>query len=181
MLKDIAQAFKWIYDHAKEYGYSTSNIFVGGFSSGAHLSALLAADGKYLKQVGLSTKDIKAIVPVGGAFDIPHYRDFLLKEDSSYLENHINPVFGKTEKEQIDASPIHYIDQFNTPMFLISESETYPYNVVFEQKLKEKNKKNFIALNCHKETHASLWKSISWEDDSVYRKYIVDYILSLRD
>ncbi len=180
-VKDIAQAFKWIYDHSEEYAYSTSNIFIGGFSSGAHLSTLLAADGKYLKEVGLSTKNIKAIIPAGGAFDILHYKNALIKEDSNYLENHIYPVFGKTEKEQIDASPATYIDQFNTPMLLISEGDTYDYNVLFEQALKEKEKKNYIALNCHNETHASLWKKLSWEEDCVYRNYIVDYILSLTE
>ena len=180
-IKDIAQAFKWIYDQAEKYGYGKNNIFVGGFSSGAHLSALLAADGKYLEAVGLSTEIIKAIVPIGGAYDIPDYKMALLKEDPSYLENHINPVFGNTESEQIDASPMTYIDQFNTPMLLMSESETYEYNVKFEKALSEKNKNNYLVLNCHNETHASLWTKLSKEEDCIYRNYIADFILDLKE
>ncbi len=72
-IKDIAAAFKWLYDHAGEYGYSQDNIIVGGFSSGAHLAALLATDGRYLTAHGLNTGHIKAILPVAGAYDINHY------------------------------------------------------------------------------------------------------------
>ncbi len=176
---DLAHAFRWVYDHADEYGYSTENIFVGGFSSGSHLSAMLASNGEFLKAVGLSTDDINAIVPVGGGFDIPHYRQSLIEEDSSYLENHINPVFGETEEEQIAASPMTFIYDFNTPMLLISESDTYQYNVLFEKALSELGRKNYQVLNCHNETHNSLWTKLSKDEDCIYRDYIVAYIRSM--
>ena len=41
-VEDVAKAFKWLIDHADEYGYDKEQIFVGGFSSGAHLTAILA-------------------------------------------------------------------------------------------------------------------------------------------
>lgn len=178
---DLAHAFRWVYDHADEYGYSKENIFVGGYSSGSHLSAMLASNGEFMKAVGLSTSDIKAIVPVGGGFDIPHYRQSLIEEDSSYLENHINPVFGETEEEQIAASPMTFIDDFNTPMLLISESDTYQYNVLFEKALSDLGRKNFQVLNCHNETHNSLWTKLSKEEDCIYRDYIVAFIRSMSD
>ena len=78
-VKDVAEAFRWIYDNAEKYNYSKDNIFVGGFSSGAHLSALLSMDERYLKEYGLTKDHIKAIIPVGGGYDIPHYREDLLK------------------------------------------------------------------------------------------------------
>ena len=176
---DLAHAFRWVYDHADEYGYAKENIFVGGYSSGSHLSAMLASNGEFMKAVGLSTSDIKAIVPVGGGFDIPHYRQSLIEEDSSYLENHIYPVFGETEEEQIAASPMTFIDDFNTPMLLISESDTYPYNVLFEKALSDLGRKNYQVLNCHNETHNSLWTKLSKDEDCIYRDYIVAYILSM--
>ena len=180
-VKDIAQAFKWVYDHAEKYGYSTKNIFVGGFSSGAHLSALLAADSRYLENVGLSPNNIKAIIPVAGGYDIPSYRVSLMNEDASYLENHINPVFGATHEEHLDASPTTYLDQFNTPMLMLSESDTYEYSLIFEQALKEKGLKNYAVLNCHNETHNSLWKKLSKQENCIYRNYMVDYIQSLSE
>lgn len=178
-VKDVAQAFQWVYAHAKEYGYPAGDIFVGGYSSGAHLAALLASDGRYLQNLGLSTKNIKAIIPVAGGYDIPHYRLDLIEEDPAYEENHINAVFGSTHEAHVDASPVTYIDGFDTPMLLISEGETYEYSIVFESKLREKGKKNFLAFNAHKETHASLWLNLSNEEHSIYRNFIVDYIKSL--
>ncbi len=177
-VKDLAQAFKWVYDNADNYSYSTENIFVGGFSSGAHLAALLAADKRYLEGLGLSTKNINAIIPVGGGYDIPHYALAMKKEDSTLTENHINVVFGKTHAEHLDASPTTYIKDFNTPMLMLSENYTYPFTVIFEQASKENGKENYQVLNCHNESHASLWTKLSKDEDCIYRNYIVDYIFS---
>lgn len=180
-VKDLAQAFRWVYDHAEEYGYSEKNIFVGGFSSGAHLAALLASDPRYLEHQKLSTKNIKAIIPIGGGYDIVHYKESQFKEDPSMIERHINPVFGTTEAAYIDASPTNYLDHFDTPMLMVSESETYEYSVIFEQALKEKGIGNYQVLNCHSETHASLWKKLSWEENNIHRDFVVAYINSLRE
>jgi len=178
-VKDVAQAFKWVYDHAKDYGYSTDQLFVGGYSSGAHLAALLAMDERYLQDLGLSTENIKGIIPVSGGYDIPHYREDLLTEDPAYDENHIKAVFGDTHEAWVDASPMTYIEGFDTPMLLISESETYEYSIVFERKLAELQKKNFQALNAHNHTHASLWLELSNAEHSIYRDFVVDFIKSL--
>ena len=101
-IRDVAQAFRWIHDHAAEFGYNPDQIYVGGFSCGAHLAALLASDKRYLESLGLSTADIKAIIPVAGGYDIPHYRDELIKENPAYLENHIHAVFGESQEQQQD-------------------------------------------------------------------------------
>jgi hypothetical protein len=100
-----------------------------------------------------------------------------VKEDPAFLENHINAVFGKGEKNHIDASPVTYIDDFNTPMLLISEGETYIYSKSFENLLNERQYKEFTALNFHSETHASLWTKLSKDENCIYRNYIIDYII----
>lgn len=173
---DISHAFAWVYNHADEYGYDQENIFVGGFSSGAHLSALLAMDNRYLKARGLSNKNIKAIIPVGGGFDIPDYKNQLIAEDPSYEQNHINVVFGETHEEHIDASPVTYIDSLITPILLISEGDTYTYIRGFEALLVEKETPNIEVLNLHDFTHAGLWRELGNEAPSLCRDYIVGYI-----
>lgn len=173
---DLANAFKWVYEHIGEYGGDRDNIFVGGFSSGAQLSTLLATDKRYLEALGLSAGLIRAIIPVGGGYDIPHYRDLLAEADSSYLENHIYPVFGETEEAQLDASPISYLDGFETPLLMISERNTYPYSIVFEEALSSNGHPDFQVFNAHNETHASLWTALSKESDCLYRDLIVGYI-----
>ena len=177
-IKDVAQAFKWVYEHADEYGYAQQNMFMGGFSSGAHLSTLLAADKRYLENLGLSTDLIKAIIPVGGGYDIPHYKKLLIAENPSYEENHINAVFGETHEEHIDASPITYIEDFNTPMLMLTENSTYQYSIVFERLLSERGYDKCEVLNIHSETHASLWRHLSEAEHSIYRNFIVEYIKS---
>ena len=175
-IKDVAQAFKWVYNHANEYGYAQQNIFIGGFSSGAHLSTLLAMDKRYLKNLGLSTDNIRAIIPVGGGYDIPHYKKLLIAEDPSYEENHINAVFGTTHEEHLHASPITYIEDFRTPMLMVTESSTYQYSIVFENMLSERGYEKCEVLNIHSETHASLWRHLSNAEYSIYRNFIVEYI-----
>ena len=173
---DISHAFKWVYDNAEKYGYDQQNIFVGGFSSGGHLAALLAMDNRYLKNRGLSNKMIKAIIPIGGGYDIPDYKEQLLAEDPSYEQNHINPVFGDTHEAHLDASPTTYVDSLITPILLISEGDTYTYNRGFESLLVEKGIPNIEVLNLHGQSHAGLWNELGNQEPSIYRDFIVGYI-----
>lgn len=174
--KDIAQAIKWIYEHAEEYGYSQENIIVGGYSSGAHLAALVAMDGRYLRNLGLSPDVIKAVIPVAGGFDIPHYREAMIIEDPTLEENHINVVFGTTHEEHVHASPTTYIDSLKAAMLMISENYTYPFHKILEEQLAERKYPKFETLNFHDESHASLWTKMGKEEDNLCRKYIVEYI-----
>jgi hypothetical protein len=180
-VKDIAKAFKWVKENASRYSYSSKNIFVGGYSSGAHLAALLAADGSYLQNVGLSTSDIKAIIPVGGGYDIPDYKKAMRIEDSTLIKTHINVVFGETHEEHQNASPTSFLDSFNIDMLMLSENYTYPFSLIFEKALSDRKYKKFQVLNIHNESHGSLWKKLGSPDNCIYRNYMVDYIFSLTD
>jgi len=175
-VKDVAAAINWVHEHISEYGGNPAQLFIGGFSSGAHLSALVAMDERYLKAYGHETSVLSGIIPVGGGYDIPDYAKAMLEEDPSLIPNHINVVFGETKEEQLDASPTEYLDHFEVPMLMLSESYTYPFSVIFEQALSDKGYSNFEVLNCHNETHASLWKKMSFQEDCHYRDHIVRFI-----
>lgn len=176
-LRDVAHAFKWVYDHAEKYAYDQNNIFIGGYSSGAHLTALLAMDNRYLSSLGLSNEMIKAVIPVGGGYDIVEYKNLLIAEDPSMEENHINAVFGNTIEDQIDASPVTYIDNLNTPMLVISDRDTYPYHTSFEKLIHEKGIENVEFYMLHNYSHADLWRALGREESNIYRNLIVDYIM----
>jgi acetyl esterase/lipase len=45
---DIAQAIRWVKDHAQEHGGDPGRIFLMGHSAGAHLAALVGTDGRSL-------------------------------------------------------------------------------------------------------------------------------------
>lgn len=175
---DLAAAFKWIYDHAQEYGYDASEIYVGGYSSGGHLTALLATYRQYLNKYGLFDK-IKGIIPIAGTYDIVHYYNAFLNSpgQESLAETHVKAVFGKTEKELIAASPTTYISNLKAPMLLISEMNTYNYTKVFEDKLNEGKFKSFEVLHIKSLNHSQLWKNLSEAQDSEYRNRIIDFIL----
>ena len=176
-VRDVATAFHWLYDHAKEYGYNADNIFIGGFSSGAQLSALLASDEKYLKENGLSFKNVKGVIPVGGAYDISHYHQAFVTGSRPHLaEEHVKAVFGDTEEDFKDASPSTYIDKMVVPMLLISDQNTFGYTKVFEDKIREDSEyTNFNTLHVHRYTHNELWKKFA-EEDCIYRDMVVDFI-----
>ena len=177
-IKDLALAFKWIYDHASTYGYSKDKIFVGGFSSGAHLAALLAMDKKYLEELGLSLNNIKAIIPIAGAYDIVDYNNYFLnsEESSSLAETHVKAVFGDTEKAMHDASPTSYVEGLKVPMLLISENSTYRYTKIFEDKLRATDHRNFQVLHINSMGHGELWRNLSFDDNSIYRTYVINFI-----
>ena len=92
---DVARAIKWLVDHANEYAFDSEKIFIGGYSSGAHLAMLVALNPEYLAKVGLRPSMFKGVVPVSGTYDIEHYRDVLAAgEQSELAELHVDAVFG---------------------------------------------------------------------------------------
>jgi len=178
-IKDIARAFKWLNDNASKYGYSQTNIFVGGFSSGAHLTALLAMDDEYLKNVGCSIDQIRGIIPIAGTYDIPHYYKVLSEGNPALANDHVKGVFGNTNEEFLDASPTSYIKGLKVPMLLISDKSTYKYTTFFEDKVRESGFKNFEVIHVQELGHGPLWKNLSFEEQSKYRDRIVEFIKNL--
>lgn len=70
--RDVAKAIRWVHNHAREYGGDPAALIVMGHSAGAHLSALVCTDERYLKAEGLALADIKGCVPIDGdSFDLP--------------------------------------------------------------------------------------------------------------
>lgn len=175
-IEDIAAAFSWLYDHASEYGYDKNNIFVGGYSSGGHLAALLSLDKQYLEKFGLSMKNIKGVIPIAGAYDISNYHQAFLNGSRKELADlHVKAVFGDTEEDFSAASPTSFLDQISVPILLISENNSFNYTKIFEDKIRETDFRDFQVLHVHRLGHAGLWKNLA-ADNSVYRDFIIGFI-----
>ena len=177
--QDVAQACKWLYDHAATYGYDQENLFIGGFSSGAHLAAFLCLDYQYIEAVGLSIDNFKGIIPMSGTYDIVDYhRAFANSATNAHLaEQHVEAVFGSTEEDFIKASPTHFLDNLKLPMLIFTDVGIYNYTNLFEQKIRTETEfRNFQVINVHKLSHAELWRDISLADKSIYRDMIVHFI-----
>jgi hypothetical protein len=176
-IKDVARAIKYLYAHAGKYGYTPSKIFVGGYSSGGHLSALVVMDGQYLKKEGLSKDIIKGVIPIAGTYDVAHYHQVLAAANGrAFADNHVGSVFGLTKQEFEKYSPTTYADSLSTPMLLISETNTFKYTNLFEDRLRERDYKNLEVLHIHRLNHGELWKHLSHSPQSIYRDVIEDFI-----
>lgn len=178
-VQDLAAAIKWLYTKADEYGYDRDKIFVGGFSSGAHLSAMVALDSRYLQAHDLSTEIIKGLIPVSGGFDIPHYREVLGgSADLAHLpEQHVDAVFGDTQKDWEFASPTKYLENLSAPWLIIADDDVHVYNTHFESYLRENSDFREIEIvYVYSMTHAELWRNIAGDAPSAYRERIVRFI-----
>ncbi|MFN2745186.1 MULTISPECIES: alpha/beta hydrolase [Bacillus] len=106
MAYDVAQAIKWVVNHADEYQIDQSKINVMGHSAGGHLTGLIAADAKYLNSVGLKPASLKSIVILDGPLNLKSFIGAI----PSYKK-----VFGSDEKVWTEASPLTYINHSNLP------------------------------------------------------------------
>jgi acetyl esterase/lipase len=115
---DIAQAIRWVKDHAREHGGAPGRIFLMGHSAGAHLVALVGTDGRYLEKAGLKLGDLSGVILLDGACcDIPRQiSQTLLPRLRAMYTN----VFTEDEATQRDASPITHVARCKRiPPFLI--------------------------------------------------------------
>jgi acetyl esterase/lipase len=119
--RDIAHALAWLHAHADTYGIDPRRTIAVGYSSGAHLVALLGADGRYLEEAGLPEDRVTATVSLDvHAYDVPFALDLMVDsvvEDNIPLIEHL---FGATEAAQLEASPISHVQGYVAPALLVS-------------------------------------------------------------
>lgn len=179
-IEDIASAVKWLYENAENYGYDNNQIFIGGFSSGAHLSALLVLDTTYLQNVGLSKDIIRGVIPISGVYDIVNYYEvFLNGRNPSLAETHVQAVFGEEKANMINASPITYIENLSTPMLVMTDGggALPDYTRIFDEQIRASTDFTDIEfLYINHISHGDLWRHISRRDGSIYRNMIIDFI-----
>ncbi len=65
-VQDAAAAAAWILRNAESYGIDPESVFIGGYSAGGYLAALLAMDERFLKAVGVHRKEIAGFISVSG-------------------------------------------------------------------------------------------------------------------
>lgn len=108
--EDIALALKWVINHADEFNFDTKKISLMGHSAGGHLMMLAMTDPQYLKNVGLSKENIHSIINIEGPLDITSF----VTNFSSFKD-----VYGKDEKQWLNASPNHFIEGNSQPPTLL--------------------------------------------------------------
>lgn len=178
-IEDVATSVKWLYDQASDYGYDRENIFVGGFSSGGHLAALLGLDTTYINQAGLSANVFKGLIPISGTYDVSDYHAAFANGSKPELaELHVQAVFGNTEEEFSDASPISYLENLSVPMLIMSDGKVAHYTRLFEDRILETEFRNFQVVYSYNLSHGDFWRDISISEESVNRATIITFIKS---
>ncbi len=178
-VEDAASSVKWLFENSDKFGYDRENIFIGGYSSGAHLAALVSLDKKYLNKVGLSPQIFKGVIPISGTYDIIDYHQVFLNGSRPELAQlHVEAVFGNTKNELKAASPTNYLEYLSVPMLLMCDNNLYNYTKLFESRIRETEFRDVQVVYAYNLSHGELWKNLSLAEKSVYRKIIIDFIES---
>lgn len=118
---DIAHALAWLHTHADDYHLSTDGTVLVGYSSGAHLVALLGADETYVEAAGLSEQSIAATISLDvHVYDVPYALSLMVDSEVEQNIPLIKHLFGDTEEEQLSASPIAFAGSWVAPAMLVS-------------------------------------------------------------
>lgn len=118
-MADAANATKWAFAHAAEFGGDPRRIFVMGHSAGGHIAALLACDKRYLAKVDLVPRNLAGMIGLAGAYAFLPYVD-----DEA-------EIFGDNAKGRYNSQPINFVDGDEPPLLLLQgrdDDEVTPNN-----------------------------------------------------
>lgn len=114
--EDVARAVTFLHRVAGQYGYDPKRVFLMGHSAGAHLASLVALDGRYLRESKAPARAVAGVIAVSGIYDLGP-RGPLASRAAELVE----PVFGKSPKAHLQASPVTHAR--GGPPFLVLSGE----------------------------------------------------------
>lgn len=104
-IEDGARAFRYVHDHARDWGGDTKRIFLCGHSAGAHIAAMLGTNEDYLRAAGADPSSPRGVIGIAGPYD------FLPLKDPVLIE-----LFGGDSVPE--TQPISFVDGPRAPMLL---------------------------------------------------------------
>ena len=118
-VEDAAAAIAWVRKNISAHGGDPDRIVLSGHSAGAHIAAMVAYDGRYLKSAGVPAGSIAGLAGLAGpySFDPLAYRT-------------IRPIF-QTASPPESARPISFVTADAPPALLLhgtSDGTVYPKN-----------------------------------------------------
>ncbi len=114
--QDVADAVAWLVAHAAELGIDPGKVVLMGHSAGAHLSALVGTDPRYLRKAGLGLDRLSGVVLLdGAAYDVPAQ----LAEGPRIMQRTYEQAFGSDSARQRTLSPTWQAAAPNAPAFLV--------------------------------------------------------------
>ena len=114
--QDVAASLAFLIRQAESLGFDKTKVVLMGHSAGAHLSALVGTDTRYLEKSGLGSKALRGVVLLDGAcYDVP--RQIAMAGD--LMHDTYTEAFGSAPARQLALSPAHHVAAPNAPEFLI--------------------------------------------------------------
>ena len=107
-IEDAAAAVAWALTNVERYGGDADNVYVGGFSAGAYLAALLSVDDRWLGAHGIRRDRIRGWIPVS---------PFLYVEETA--PDRPKTVWGESPEVWLAASVSPYTRSGVGPMLLV--------------------------------------------------------------
>ncbi|MEM9928405.1 MAG: alpha/beta hydrolase [Bacteroidota bacterium] len=178
--EDAAAAFAWLKEKATTYGYDPDRIFIGGYSCGAYLAAILGSDPRFLQQHGFTLDEIAGLLPIAGTYNIPAYHKVFAEHENpdnrALAKQHVEAVFGSSETGWLEASPTEYLDQVKAPMLLMSEIGLYRYTKTYEEAIRASAYRGATIYHVLDLNHAGLWRDMAMNEESRHRRAMADFI-----
>jgi arylformamidase len=116
-LDDCFLAVRWARNNIAALGGDPERIFIGGHSSGGHLSTLATLRGDRGERFGLQRGAIKACFPISGIYDLTYDTPALQAHTRGAIAEFLGP-----EARAAEASPINHVAGNKTPFFVIWSS-----------------------------------------------------------
>lgn len=113
---DVASAVAYLEKNARKLGIDRERIVLMGHSAGAHLSALVGSDPRYLRSAGLDLDAISGVIPIdGAAYDVPAQ----MTDGAKIMHDTYVAAFGTDPDRQKALSPYWQAGAPNARAFLI--------------------------------------------------------------
>ena len=172
-VQDVALALAWVHDHVGAHGGNPDQIFLMGYSAGAHLASLVATDERLLKTEGKDLSILKGVISLDtNAYDVPTLMQ-------SVVSRYYGGIFGDDPQVWRDAAPfLHVAGGKGIPPFLICYSSGIgatpsPVRPKQANALAKKFKTVNIAVevvNASDRNHREINTWFGWAKDDVTRK-----------
>jgi arylformamidase len=103
-VQDVAYAITWVHENITAYGGDPEQIYLMGYSAGAHLAALVSTNVGFMLETGLDTTTIKGVIVLDTLA-----LDLSLLGWTGTIPDEFAQIFGVDEQGWINASPVNYI------------------------------------------------------------------------
>lgn len=170
-VEDAAAAVAWWKANAREYGGDPERLFIGGYSAGAYLAALIGTDERYLARHGMEPAGIQGLVLLSGQMAT----HFTVRDERGL------PVTAPWIDE---AAPLFHAGVMTPPWLALWGSEDMPLraeeNLYLAGLLKNAGQKRFRALQVEGRDHGTIASEMVNLEDPV-RREIVAFLKSISE